>query len=79
MSVRAKFKVESIKVDEYGTTVALTAVTTGAGNESWSKWTPSGSLVMQITNPDASSQFKVGEAYFLDLMPVAFGGGQEVK
>jgi hypothetical protein len=39
-------------------------------NKSWSKWTPSGSLSITITNPAAIDQFEKGKAYYLDFNPV---------
>lgn len=42
----------------------------GPGNEEWSKWTPSGSLTMQINNPDAVAKTEVGKDYFIDISPV---------
>lgn len=42
----------------------------GPGNEEWSKWTPSGSLKMQINNPDAVTKVEVGKDYFIDISPV---------
>jgi hypothetical protein len=41
----------------------------GPGNEEWTKWTPSGSVKMHITNPEAVGQFEVGKDYFLDFTP----------
>lgn len=43
--------------------------TEGAGNGSWSKWTPSGDLSISITNPAAHGKFVDGEEYFLDFTP----------
>ena len=66
MNVIAKFKCYS--VTDYGTgqkEINFQAVTTGPGNESWSKWTPSGILKMMVTNPDALSQFEPGKEYYL--------------
>lgn len=42
----------------------------GKGNEDWSRWTPSGSLKLTITNPEAVKQFEVGKDYFVDFTPV---------
>ena len=39
-------------------------------NKEWSKWTPSGEVMLQITNPDAFKQFKIGQCYFVDFTPV---------
>lgn len=69
--VRAKFRVVSIeKRAEYKTHtidfVKLQAVY-DEGNKSWSKWTPSGHLDMQIDNKEALNQFKLGQTYFLDF------------
>jgi hypothetical protein len=73
--VRAKFRcTESAKVTSaYGTAkpaetnrIKLQAVI-GPGNEDWSKWTPSGELNIQISNPDAIDQFEVGKDYFIDF------------
>lgn len=67
--VRAKFRVQSvIHHDGEQRTIQLAAVS-GKENESWSKWTPSGSLQMSITNPEAFSQFKPGDVFFLDFTP----------
>ncbi len=41
----------------------------GEENKEWSKWTPSGELRIQITNPAALAQFEVGKDYFLDFTP----------
>lgn len=39
-------------------------------NFSWSKYTPAGSLSLNITNPAAYEQFQVGTVYELTFMPV---------
>jgi hypothetical protein len=41
----------------------------GPGNEGWSKWTPSGSISLHITNPEALKRFEVGKDYFVDFTP----------
>ncbi len=41
----------------------------GPGNEEWSKWTPSGSLKLQINNPKAVGAIEVGKDYFIDISP----------
>jgi hypothetical protein len=38
-------------------------------NAEWSKHTPSGELKLNITNPLAFEQIKIGKAYFVDLTP----------
>lgn len=49
-------------------TVKLTAVM-GEENKPWSQYTPSGSVEIAITNPDAVKQFTVGGLYFVDFTP----------
>jgi len=39
----------------------------GPENVQWSKWTPSGNLSMNITNPDLLNHFVVGKDYYLTL------------
>ena len=39
-------------------------------NKTFSKWTPSAHLQINITNPDASSYFEVGQEYYLDFNKV---------
>jgi hypothetical protein len=60
MSVRAKFYVSAI--EQYpgnpGGKVKLSAVTRGARNASWSSATPSGTMEMQISNPEAFDWFR---------------------
>ena len=73
MSVRAKFQCTCKTPDTSDPTiveVTFSAVCDDSPeNASWSKWTPAGSLSMQITNPAASDQFEVGSFYFIDLSP----------
>lgn len=84
-TVRAKMRCTEIAqtTSSYGagpkpvehTRVKLTCLA-GPGNEEWSKYTPSGSVEMSITNPSASSAFEVGQDYFVDFAraPAASGG-----
>lgn len=39
-------------------------------NESFSRFTPSGSLEMRITNPDLFGKITPGDAFYLDFIPV---------
>lgn len=75
MTVRAKFKVQEVaKQAGYGqeghimSRVRLSAVSDEA-NKTWAKYTPSGSLEMQIDNPEALNQFEVGQFVFVDFTP----------
>ena len=67
-TVRAKFLCTDVEGDDTEATVTFEAVTAHtAENESWSKWTPSGSLSMHITNPAALDLFEAGVEYYLDV------------
>lgn len=66
-TIRAKFNVSSIT--EYGNgggkKVTLQPVIGGSDeNKEWSQYTPSGSIELHITNPDAVFEF--GE-YYIDF------------
>jgi dihydrodipicolinate reductase len=65
--VRAKFKVNSVQENEDGSKqVSMSPVTSGSEeNKSFWEATPSGSIELYITNPDAS--FDEGSDYFVDF------------
>lgn len=66
MSVQAKFRCVSKTLSQGNVAdVKFDAATAGEHNKSWSQYTPSGSLVMSITNPGAHEQFVPGKEYFL--------------
>lgn len=74
MNVTSRFKVN--KVTHHAVTpgqthavVELVAVS-GPGNETWSKFTPSGSIQISITNPAAVEALKIGETYQVDFAPI---------
>lgn len=58
-TITAKFNVSSITKfgNGGGTKVVLNAATTGDENKEWSQYTPSGTIEMHITNPDAEFEF----------------------
>lgn len=39
-------------------------------NASWSRWTPSLTLTMNVTNPEAHEKIEVGKTYEIDFRPV---------
>ena len=41
----------------------------GEENKTWSRWTPSGSMEMWVTNPAAFEQFEEGKDYILTFEP----------
>jgi hypothetical protein len=44
----------------------------GTPNQQWSKWTPSGSLQLAISNPPARGMFEVGEEYDVIVRPARY-------
>lgn len=73
-ALRLKMRVESVKKTRIGDgatcdQIVLSAAT-GFGNENWSKWTPSGTLVFDVTNPDAQDKLQPGMYAFVDITPV---------
>lgn len=73
MAVTAKFRVTSINYFDQSPgdpirVVTLNAVTTGKGNEAWSKYTPNGKIEMTITNPEAT--LALGCEYFVTFTDV---------
>ena len=71
MGVRAKFAVESVlsRGDGYGE-VILRAVTGGTDeNESFWRYTPAGTITMQIDNEAALKQFKPKKEFYVDFTP----------
>lgn len=72
MSVIAKFSCQSVTDFGASKEITLAAVHSDNGeNKSWSKYTPSGKLVMTITNPEAFEQFKPGQSYYLTFKACA--------
>jgi hypothetical protein len=71
MTVRAKFKVQSITETEGGfKSIKLLAVTSGSPeNAEFFKWTPSATIDMGTVNPAASEQFKPGKEFYVDFTP----------
>lgn len=68
--IRAKFKCHSVKAEAEFEHVNLQAVYSddkSSENYSWSKWTPTGSLLMSITNPAARGKFEEGKEYFIEI------------
>lgn len=82
MNVRAKFYVAAVNpgssAEEPSADITLRAVTSDSEeNKTWSKWTPSGTLEMNVTNPEAIKQFVQGEEVFLTLTSAKPEGGAE--
>jgi hypothetical protein len=68
MSVRAKFKVDSITTTTTAVSVLLSPVTTGsAENESFFRYTPVGRIELSTINPAAAAQFVPGKSFYVDF------------
>ncbi len=70
MTVRAKFKVESVESNGAdGGTVKLTPVMSGSPeNESFFKFTPWGSIEIGTINMAALAQFERGAEFYVDFI-----------
>lgn len=75
MTVRAKFKVQSVTYNapagtEQPGSVILAPVTAGSEeNKTFWKYTPSGRIEMQVSNMAALSEFKPGTEFYVDFTP----------
>lgn len=71
MTVRAKFRVNSVMYMEGGTAaIKLSPVTTGSEeNKAFYKWTPCGSIDLQTINEEAAKQFVPGAEFYVDFTP----------
>lgn len=68
MSVRAKFKVESITHNEHGAHVKLKPVFNGSKeNESFYRYTPGGQIELSTVNAVAAEEFVPGEEFYVDF------------
>jgi hypothetical protein len=76
MTVRAKFKVDSIERSKYGSdaeiqNVKLSAVYGGdkgsEENKKFWKYTPTGNISLGTINADAAAYFELGEEYYIDF------------
>lgn len=75
MRTRAKFEVREVdNTNASAVTLKMAAVTSkpfdaeGVSEDNdFARWTPSGLLEIQITNPNLLDAFKVGQKYYVDL------------
>lgn len=73
MTVKAKFLCTGTNTEDQQTgSVTLNAVVAYGpkgerldGNEQWSEATPSGTINMHVSNPEAFKQFEPGKNYFI--------------
>ena len=78
MGLRAKMRCTSVTSHDAGAgqvneLVTLIAVSKDGSedNKTWAKFTPSGTLALTITNPEAQARMKPGREYYVDLEEVA--------
>lgn len=70
MTVRAKFKVQSVLETQEGSNITLGAVIGGSTeNDSFFRWTPSGTINLGVVNPLAAEQFTIGKEVYVDFTP----------
>lgn len=73
MTTRAKFRCS--KIEDFGNgsklvhlaVVCLSDAEKSPENKSFTRWTPSGTIQMQIDNPAASCQFEPQKYYYVDF------------
>jgi hypothetical protein len=78
-TVRAKFFVQEITRRAHnpnGVEVTLSAVSRGKDNTEWASYTPSGQIKMTILNEVASSQFELGDEFYVDFTPCPKGNAE---
>ncbi len=67
-------KVAHVKDDKGNTTLEVIDLRAVYGdtpeNKEWSKWTPSATFHIQISNPAAIGKLSSGHEYFVDFIPV---------
>ena len=73
MSVRAKFRVDSVEhTAESVATVKMTPVINGSEeNKRFYRWTPGGNILLATINKAAADQFEPGKEYYVDFTPAA--------
>lgn len=72
MTIRAKLYVAAVERQAStpdAVKVVMNAVTRGEDNKTWAEASPSGRFEMQIQNPLASSQFSLGQEFYVDFTP----------
>jgi hypothetical protein len=74
--MRARFHVDSVTKHSIGSTSVLLVPVAKGSDEKTKFWqaTPSGSLEMSITNPNAQDFFRVGADYYIDFALVEPSG-----
>lgn len=77
--MRAKMKVQSVTLTEYGEILKMNPVCKSGlypadgtdEDNTYAKFSPSGSLELTVNNPALHGQIKPGQTYYLDFTEVA--------
>lgn len=68
MSVRAKFKVESVTPNIDGGTIKMIPIVSGSPeNESFFKYTPWGAIEIGTINREAFAEFNTSDEFYVDF------------
>lgn len=71
---RCKMRIDTVKLTSYGDEVTLSAQFDGPLSKeerAFSDATPSADFVLQIANPKLRGQYKPGQEFYVDLVPIA--------
>lgn len=81
MTTRTKFIVTSINHYVGGREIKMGAVTTGEHDKSFWKWTPAGSITVQLSDDaPALGMFEVGKEYHVDFSKIEItSNGSDVQ
>jgi hypothetical protein len=71
MTVRAKFKVESVLYTADFASVKLSPVVSGSQeNKEFYRWTPGGTMELNQIRKEVADVLKPGQEFYVDLIPV---------
>ena len=77
VKMQAKLKVVSVKVTEYGEILEMTPVCSKSFDQNgesedntFARFTPSGSVILTVNNPTLAGQFKPGQMFYVDFAEV---------
>ena len=66
--MRAKYKIDLVTIYEGGETLKLLAVTNGTKEDNtFSKFTPYGTMEINVSNEALLGKFKPGQKYYIDF------------
>lgn len=73
--MRAKVRVNKVEIDDYAERVTMNPIGRSTPypedgsdeNNSYSRWTPDGSIVLLISNPNLHGKIRPGQEYYVDF------------